>query len=95
MSTEIQSLSCTFENSSSSKIEIAQAGLRIFVINYGGKNDDTLNKLRYVSYLNMLTKSLAHIQPARLPPTENAAMYHCSFSNTSMGQFCGNINKSY
>ena len=45
MSTEIHSLSCTFENCSSSQLEIEQAGLQIFVINYGGKKDDALNKL--------------------------------------------------
>ena len=76
-STEIQSPSYIFEDYSSSQLEIVQAGLRIFVIIYGGKENNTLNRLRYVSYMNMLTKSLAVVQPAKLPPTESAAISHC------------------
>ena len=76
-SAEIQLLSCVFEDYSSSQLQISQAGIRIFVIIYGGSENETLNRLRYVSYMNMLTKSFAAIQPAKLPPTESAAMYHC------------------
>ena len=61
-SAEIQSLSCVFEDYSSSQLQISQAGIRIFVIIYGGSENETLNRLRYVSYMNMLTKSFAAIQ---------------------------------
>ncbi len=55
--------------------EISEAGVRLFVILFSGKQDDSLNYLRYVKFLEMASSSKA-IDPQKLPPTERAAHFH-------------------
>ena len=55
--------------------EVGAVGVSIFCILYGGKDNDSLNSIRYRRYQSMV----AHcnkIEPERLPPTERAAYYH-------------------
>ena len=44
---------------------------------YGGKAGQTLNALRYSTYMTMCAISSAKPLPERLPPTERAAYFHC------------------
>jgi hypothetical protein len=57
--------------------DVASAGCRLLVELYGGKPSDTLNKLRYTMYMNMLATGTSRPQPERLPPSERAAYFHC------------------
>ena len=65
-----------FGDESSPKENIITAGAKASVILYGGKENDNLNTLRYVKYLNYLTNSTAGVDPRRLPPTESSAKFH-------------------
>ena len=55
--------------------QIGEAG-RLFVIAYGGKQEDSLNNLRYTKFMEMVSSSKASLDPQKLPPTERAAHYH-------------------
>ena len=41
-----------------------------------GKDDDSLNTLRYVKYLRQLSTSTTAVDPRRLPPTASAFKFH-------------------
>ena len=43
---------------------------------YGGKEDDNLNKLRHVKYVQKLSSSTSSLQPNKLPPTSSAVKFH-------------------
>jgi hypothetical protein len=75
-SEKIRTISRTFYNENTSHVEVAQAGLKLFVSKYGGKDNNTLSNLRYTSYMNLLATSKSQVKPERLPPTENAAENH-------------------
>ena len=70
---EVRAISQTFYKPDATHVEIAQGGIRLFSLMYGGR-DSNLNKIRYTSYMNVITKGL--IKPEKLPPTESAAEYH-------------------
>ena len=55
--------------------EIGKAGVRLFVILFGGKQNDSLNFLRYEKFLEIASPSKA-IDQQKLPPTERAAHFH-------------------
>ena len=65
-----------FENMESTPEEIGAAGIKVFILLYGGKKNDSLNNLRYAKYMQMLSQSKTTIEPQKLPPTERAAYYH-------------------
>ena len=56
--------------------EVVSAGLKLMVILYGGKDSDSLHKLRYKLYCKMVAESVLQPRPQKLPPTESAARYH-------------------
>ena len=47
----------------------------VFCLSYGGKCSDSIRKLRYGKYLEMVTTS-SSLQPQKLPPTVQAIRYH-------------------
>ena len=53
--------------------KIIEAGERALVLLYGGKENDNLNKLRHVKYVQKLSTSTSDLEPKRLPPTASAA----------------------
>ena len=55
---------------------VVKAGLQLMVLLYGGKPGESLNKMRFESYSRMGAVSAHRPQLERLPPTENAALYH-------------------
>jgi len=56
--------------------DVSQAGLRLLTMLYSGKQSDTLNHLRYVTYMHLIARSSTRPRPERLPPTERAAHFH-------------------
>ena len=66
----------TLGSATASRQDVIEAGLNLLTMLYGGKNDDTLNHLRYVSYMHQLATSKTGPNSERLPPTGNAAKYH-------------------
>jgi len=64
-----------FLDSSSSQNEIGKAGIKLFVLMFNGKIEDTLTDLRYNIYMKMAA-SASRIVPSKLPPTERSAWYH-------------------
>ena len=57
--------------------EIGKAGIRLFVILFGGKQNVSLNVLRYVKFLDLVSSSIkAMLDSQKLPPTETAAYFH-------------------
>ena len=53
------------------------AGLKLLSLIYSGNLNNSLNKLRYLSYQNVIaSKPMKPLHPERLPPTENASTFH-------------------
>jgi hypothetical protein len=61
---------------SASRHDVIEAGLKLLTLLYGGKPEDTLNKLRYATYMNQVATRKSHPNPERLPPMENSAQFH-------------------
>ena len=74
-SAEAKYLAKEFMNPNAEQERIGQAGIKLFVLLYGGKQGDTLEVLRYSNYMKMAAVS-PKIVPAKLPPTERAAYFH-------------------
>ena len=55
--------------------EISTAGQKLFVLMYGGK-DENLNELKYHCYMSAVASSNLGVRQEKLPPTECAAKYH-------------------
>ena len=58
------------------KKAIEQAGEKVLVEVYGGRLQDTINKLRYIKYNQKLSSYSKALQPCTLPPTHAAAKFH-------------------
>jgi hypothetical protein len=56
--------------------EVKVAGERFITYLYGGGSEDCLNAVRYHQYMQHTAKSTRHLQPEKLPPTEDAAAQH-------------------
>jgi len=70
------SLTDTLDCSESSHESVAEAGLKLLTLLYGGKLTDRLNCMRYTKYIDLTATSTVPLKPERLPPTENAARFH-------------------
>eukprot|EP00794_Sanderia_malayensis_P019666 gene19666-21613_t len=57
-----------------SSVLVGDASIKAFKLLYGGKEDDTLTKLRYNKYIDLACKGI--ISPEKLPPSERAAYFH-------------------
>ena len=64
-----------FYQPNSTKLQIANAGNEIFASLYKGEEND-LNKLRFLSYMYLLTTAKGIVKSERLPPTQTAAKFH-------------------
>ena len=73
---EIQQISSLMSEYSATAEQISKAGTRLFVITYGGKQEDSLNSLRYIKFMEMVSSSKASLDPQKLSPTERAAHFH-------------------
>jgi hypothetical protein len=67
----------TLSNNDATHEQAVQAGANLIRIIYEGAESDTLNKLRYQTYMNLTATSTHLLRPERLPPTNNAAHFHC------------------
>ena len=56
--------------------QIGKAGIRLYVVLYGGRADDSLISLWYAKYTEMVSTSKTSIDPQKLPHTERAAYFH-------------------
>src|SRR6218665_92376 len=56
--------------------QVADAGHKLLVLLYGGKEGVSLNHLRYIKYMQLIAKLSSRPRPERLPPTERAAYFH-------------------
>jgi hypothetical protein len=72
----IQLAAQTFCSEGQSSADIIEAGEKALVSLYGGRADNTLDKLRYQRFWEKVTSSLATVQVRGLPPTSAAAKYH-------------------
>ena len=54
---------------------VCEAGRKIFVMLYGGKNSNSLTYRRYIKYKKM-DSFAANVKPESLSPIERAAMFH-------------------
>lgn len=76
-SQELQQMSLTLSNPDATVEQIGKAGVRTFVMMYGGKKNDSLNCLRHAKFMEMITSSkLTSLDPQKLPLTERAAYFH-------------------
>ena len=64
-----------FCDSNTTPEEIGAAGLRIYVLLYGGKDTDNLPSLPFAKYMKMASTTPS-VKPEKLPPTERAAYFH-------------------
>ena len=65
-----------FRTSHCTKDTIEPAGEKVLVEVYGGRESDTLNKLRHVKYNQKLSTCSTTFHPCNLPPTSSAAKFH-------------------
>ena len=70
-----QQLSAVFNKPLASQAEVGSAGINLFILLYGGKNEDSLQSLRYTMYMKMAASS-SKTKPSKLPPTERSAWFH-------------------
>jgi len=56
--------------------QVEAAGMQLLVVLYGGKTYDTLDDLRYASYIRLVSASLGRLQPEKLPPSSRAGYFH-------------------
>ena len=76
-SEEVQGISRLFNGNNVTQERVAEAGLKLFVLMYQGKPEDSLNLLRYARYMHLISDSVSKIKPEIFPPTERAAHFHC------------------
>ena len=74
-SEEVQRIFLLMDDPRMTAEEMGKAGVRFAVILFGGKQEDSLDFLRYVKLLEMVSSSQA-FAPQKLPPTERAAHFH-------------------
>ena len=67
---EVQGISRLFNCSNVTQEQVAEAGLRRFVLMYQGKSEDSLNRLRYPRHTHLISDSVSKIKPEILPRTE-------------------------
>ena len=66
------------KNCEASHEQVGTSGCQLLVALYGGKvGSDSLDRLRYSTYMKLAATSKTHIMPEQLPPTERAAYFHC------------------
>ena len=76
-SEELQEISTLMSNPEATAEQVGKAGIRLFVILYGGREDDSLNSLRFTKFMDMVsTNRSTSLHPQNLPPTERAAYFH-------------------
>lgn len=56
--------------------KVGYADRRLLAVVYGGSVNNSLNCLRFSSYMKMCASSTARPMPERLPATKNAAYFH-------------------
>ena len=77
VSEEVQQISVLMSDSHMTADEIGKAGIRLFVILFGGKPNVSLNVLRYAKFLDLVSSSIkAMLDSQKLPATERAACFH-------------------
>ena len=69
-------LANTFLKENSTHKEIEDAGIKLFLLNYNGRDTDTLGKLRYAKFIETAASNTTIIDPALLPPSRRAAYFH-------------------
>ena len=55
--------------------KLCEVGNRMFITLFKGQEDD-LNKLRFLTYMNLVTTAKGIVKPGRSPPTRMAAKFH-------------------
>ena len=75
---ELQQISMVMSDPDATVEQVGEAGIRLFVIMYGGKQSDSLNNLRYAKFMEIVSLNKATLDPQKLPPTERAAFFHSS-----------------
>ena len=89
---ELSDICKVFYKDNANKLDISNAGLKIFSFMFKTK-DRNLNHARYAMYMRLLSSTTNLIKPERLPPTINAAKYHCYRVYLQINQWL-NFNKS-
>ena len=74
-SKDVQSQADYFGKLESTQTVIGEAGSKLAIKCYGGRNTDTLGRLRHAKYMHMIVSS-SSLQPERLPPTSRTIYYH-------------------
>lgn len=80
-----------FHKSDSSPDEVARVG-EIFLLKlYNAKQSSSLDKLRYVLYMQKISKSSSSFKLESLPPTSAAGKYHSYRSYFTVQEWLGNV----
>ena len=70
---EVRQISLRMGDLNATEQHIDETGIRLFVLAYGGKEEDSLNRLRFLQFMQMIA-SKTMLDPQN--PTERAAYYH-------------------
>ena len=72
---KLQALSQTISSPEATTDHVGAAGVKLFIILYGGKDGDTLTNLHYKRYMEIVSTSKTTLEPQKLSPTERAAYF--------------------
>ncbi|CAB4025544.1 Hypothetical predicted protein [Paramuricea clavata] len=75
-SEELQRISFFITDNEATVEQIGKAGIRLYVILYGSRANDSLNSLRYSKYMEMVLTRKASIDPQKFPPAEREEFFH-------------------
>ena len=75
-SNDIQEISLLISQYDATAEQVSNAGIRLFVITYGGKPEESLNNLRYLKFMKMISSCKTALDPQKLPLTERSAYFH-------------------
>ena len=75
-SEHLREYSLIFGSEGATQAQITDAGVKVFVLCYGGTAKNSLDCLRYDKYMHMVATNNIKVEQQRLPPTERAANFH-------------------
>ena len=80
-SKEVQQISSLMSEHSATAEQIGKAGTRLFIITYSGKQEDSLDSLQYIKFMEMVSASKASLDYQKLPPHRKSSTLSQSTSS--------------
>ena len=75
-SEKLLQLSSVISNPQATEEDVGNAGIRLFVILCGGREEDALSDLRFAKFMAMVCSCKEELKPWKLPPTDRTGNFH-------------------